>query len=105
MWPKKKCPWCQKEMSRLRVRVASGRRAWYFSRTVLICPHCEGAVRHPKKAEAWFLLMLPLLLAWVVEGTTDVRIPFVAYVMLTLVGLSGVVLFRVTTRLEKDHAI
>jgi len=92
-------------MPRLRVRVAGGKRAWYFSRTVFICPHCERPVKHPKKAEAWFLLMLPLLLAWVVEGTTDVRIPFVAYVVLTLVGLSGVVLFRVTTRLEKDHAI
>jgi len=86
--------------------VAKGRQAWYLSRTVLICPHCERAVKHPKKAEAWFLLLLPLLLAWIIEGTTDsVRISSLAYAVLTLLGLGGVVLFRVTTRLEKDNAI
>jgi len=107
MWPKWKCPWCEKAMLRLKVRIVGGRRAWYLSRTVLICPHCERAVRHSKKKEAWLLLMLPLLLASVFEASTEyaTRIPVAAYVILVLIAASGVVLFRVTTRLEKDNAI
>lgn len=104
MWPDWKCPWCEKAMPRLKVRIASGRRRWYFSRTVFVCPHCEQAVRHSKKKEAWLLLMLPLLLAMVFEYYAT-PIPLAAYVLLVIVALAGVVLFRVTTRLEKDNAI
>ena len=94
-------------MSRLKVRIVGGRRAWYLSRTVLMCPHCERAVRHSKKKEACLLLMLPLLLASVFEASTEyaTRIPVAAYVILVFIAASGVVLFRVTTRLEKDNAI
>jgi hypothetical protein len=94
-------------MPRLKVRIVGGRRAWYLRRTVLICPHCEQAVRHSKKKEAWLLLMLPLLVASVFEASTGyaARIPLAAYVVLFLIAASGVVLFRVTTRLEKDNAI
>lgn len=94
-------------MPRLNVRLASGRRRWYLSRTVFVCPHCEQPVRHSKKKEAWLLLMLPLLLALVLESGAGyvAPIPLVVYVVLVLVAVAGVVLFRVTTRLEKDNAI
>lgn len=92
-------------MPRLNFRIAKGRRAWYFSRTVSVCPHCGRAVRHSKKKEAWLLLMLPLLLAMVFESGYATPIPLAVYVLLGIVALAGVVLFRVTTRLEKDNAI
>jgi hypothetical protein len=107
MWPPWKCPWCEKAILRLNVRIAKGRRAWYFSRTVFICPQCERAVRHSKKREAWLLLILPLLIAMIFETSTGyaTRIPLLAYVVLALIAVGGVVLFRTTARLEKDDAI
>ena len=94
-------------MPRLNVRIAKGQRAWYFSRTVLVCPHCERAVRHSKKREAWLLLMLPILVATIFETSTGyaTRISLAAYLVLALIALGGVVLFRATARLEKDDAI
>ena len=88
----------------MNVRVVSGRRRWYLSRTVLTCPRCAQAVRHSKTKEAWLLLVLPLLLALVFEGYAT-RVPLVAYVVLVLIAVGGVVMFRVTTRLEKEYAI
>jgi len=74
---------------------------------VLKCPHCEQPVLHSKKKEAWLLLILPLLAALVFEAATEyaTRVPLAAYVVLVLIAASGVVLFRVTTRLEKDNAV
>ena len=94
-------------MLRLKVRIVGSRRAWYLSRTVLICPHCERAVRHSKKKEAWLLLILPLLVAPAFEASAEygIRIPLAVYVVLVLVAAGGVILFRVTTHLEKDNAI
>lgn len=94
-------------MPRLKFRIVSGQRAWYLSRTVLICPHCERAVRHSKRKEAWLLLMLPLLVAPAFEASPEygIRIPLAVYVALVLVAAVGVILFRVTARLERDNAI
>jgi hypothetical protein len=52
-------------------------------------------------------MMLPLLVAPVFEASTGyaARLPLAVYAVLVLIAASGVVLFRVTTRLEKDNAI
>jgi hypothetical protein len=105
MATKWKCPWCSGVTSRLKVRVVAPR--WYLSRTVLVCPRCDKTVRHPKKKEAWLLLMLPLLFAFVYEAAAEraTPIPVAAYVALVVVALAGVVLFQRTSTLEKDNAI
>lgn len=53
------------------------------------------------------LLTFPLLLAMIAEGVTILNsyISSEVFVVLTVLAIVGTVMFRITTRLEKEHAI
>jgi len=107
MWPKWKCPWCGEYVTHLGVRTQVAQPKWYqFTRHIWVCPHCNQPVRHSTRREAWLLLTFPLLLAMIAEGVTILNsyISSEVFVVLSVLAIVGTVMFRITTRLEKEHA-
>jgi len=108
MWPNWKCPWCDKQIAQLGARPSLESPKWnQLTRQVSVCPNCNQPVRHSSRGRLWLLLAFPFLIAMIVEvfALPHSYMSDQVKIALGILAVVGGVLFRLTTRLEKAHAI
>ncbi len=70
---RKQCPWCSEAigLNQLGRRPALPKPKWFqFSRNVLVCPYCAGAVKLGGQSKWFLLLLLPSFISLLSELIT-----------------------------------
>src|SRR5206468_7687157 len=114
MWPKLDCPWCGKDVgspANLGTRPSESGPKWYqftlsgrsVVRPASVCPYCSNPVKTSQRSQRWILLVVPFFVASLVNLITfpEFHVPTWAMWALSVLGVIGGILARVTTHLEK----
>jgi hypothetical protein len=101
-----KCPWCETTLgfhARLGSRPSQKRPKWYqLSRTVSVCPYCGNPVKPTVKSQLWTLLCAPFFLSLLIQSLLpSTSIPQVVFWSSIVLAIAGILLYVVSTRLEK----